>query len=901
MGPTLTILELCGLLVAIVALVMLSRVKPFAPRAEAGGLADKIPWKFLVADGIVLCEGDRLLCAWEIEGADMSGLSFEEQADAVRTAAQGVMDGTGAEVVQLDWVIFRDNQTGYPHGNVEPRDPLAKAMFASRLEFFDRPGKQFANEMFLAMTWTIPNAFAETMSAIAVKNASNEDDRFTKAVAELQQIANDIETQLSTHDASAALPSPGKWKMRRLTSRVVDLPEQTIEIDGPDGKPTTITLPAGPAVVDELLQFLRRCFSRDNAPIELPATAIVEGEFRELVEPLDLEGVVYDQDLEPTFQPRIGDYYFECVQVEKFRRGGTTPNQLNTAMNLPMPLSTHIRAIAATPEEVERRASKRFAMLHANSDKRSGKRRNLASERKANTAENVDTEKDRWYHWNVKVVVAAHTRDAAKTGAGIVKKALHAARMGARIERLGNPGAIAASWPGENLSDRSESLIDQTTLLDLAPVASVYRGQRAESTTKSAVAYTGPTMRAFGLGNTPVDVYAQVEDVAHTGAIGPIGTGKSTLSNGLVYLDRATTPDTEHLIFDQGYSAQPLVEGEGGKFVDADPSRPETGDCPYDRIEEPEEREIWTKWNLDNLRLADFNVNEVVEEIMRKSMELLAKSAVRSHSLLQKKVATFDNAIAAAMTPWTMNGAGGYLFDAEFTTRSKVATDNALTCYEMSRLMRLRDDRLTGPLITMAFNRLLRRQLNSSATIRVHLDEPADYFRHPVFVKLLAEYYDKIARKNNGGVRMFTQHPQQFLSSEIAVSILAGTHTWFLFPNREAGGSLKQTYKSSFQLTDEICAQIADVDHFKGKQHVGVWQSGHFSIIDPKWQPDELAWIGATSKADRQTIARLRAAHPRTYPAKFFQHKGCPEAARRWIDNAIAEGIITDEDVRNAA
>lgn len=873
----MTIILVFAVLILGVAAWIAYRLRPARIAQNVGPLADVIPWRSVIADGIVLCEGSRLLCAWQIEGADVDSLSFDKQADAVARAASGIVEAIGSEVVQINWDIIREEERGYPHGNLAAPDPTTDVMFESRLKRFLLAGRQYGNEYFMTLTWTPPNALIEALGELSLKRSGDFANKFERAVQSMQAAMTALTESLGQNNVE--YPDPGKWRMRRLGVKRVETADGVI-------------------YVDELVQFLRRTFSHDNSEVSLPDTAIINGTFQQ---ELSLEGVVADQDFDATFTPRVGENYFSVVQLETFKLGGTRPNDLYAVTNLPIPLRASIRAIVASPEEVNDRANRRFGMLRGNSDQRPGRRRNLPAERKAQSAENVDTEADRWFHWNVKVVVAGETVKSSRKAASRVAGLMRHCRFGARIEREGNPGALVASWPGDNRYDKSESLIDQTTLCDLAPVGSVYRGPKAHPNPSPVLEFNGPLIRGLSIGNTPVDVYDTVEDVAHTGCVGPIGSGKTTLSNGLVYLDVHERPDMDLLLFEEGYGAKTLVDACGGWSLDVDPTNELTGDSPYDMLEDPVWFELVKSWNLGNLSLTNIVVDEAVEDYVDKAQRLLLKSAKRSQSLLQAKVATFSTKVAEAMTPWTMRGVCGYMFDREVDTRTKERTRPRVVLYELSRVMRYRDPRLVAPLATLAFNRLFHSLEGSSRGIRVHLDEPQNMFENDYYARQLADFYDRVARKNRGGIRMFTQHPTQFLQSKLAPSILSGTKTWFLFPNTEAKGSMRDVYKESFQVTDEVCERVADTSRFQPKKHVGVLQNGHFTILNPTWQAEELAFIGATGKEQRLAIARLRQQFPKSWPGRWFEQCGLHDAARRWFEKAQSMGVDVHDDDRNAA
>jgi type IV secretion system protein VirB4 len=859
MDLTLTLVTIVTIGFAIAGILTAIRLRPVLRGADSSGLIDKIPYRKLVADGIVECDGGRLMVGWQIHGADLASMSYDAQAAIIADATHRVAGALGIDVLQLEWNTFREEVHGYPRADIPPRDPTSATMFAARVRHFERPGRQHANDQYLTLTWTPPAFLVDAIAALVQGGKTGDDERWERSIAQLQDVVERIGDALSN-----------TWRLRRLTRRIVQSPR-------------------GPIETDELVDYLRRCFTHDDSPIALPDTALIEGTFGKA---LSLEGVIADQDVEARFVPRVGEAYFEVVQLETFKRGGTSPEILSHVTNLPMPLRTSVRAILASPEAVATRANKRFQMFNSNSDQRANKRRNFNAEIKAQSAQEVN-EDERWWHWNVKVIVAGESVRSARNAARTVKKMMQNCGFGARIERLGNPAALAASWPGNATDDRSESLADTTTILDLAPVGSVYTGPKEHPNPHPSLDYSPPTMRGLQIGNTPIDIYDTVEDVGHCMSIGPIGTGKSTLSNGLVYLDVNTVPDVVHQIYDQGHSAQALTWALGGDFIEADPRDPKTGTCPYDMIEDPGEREIWAQWTLTNLRMGGHIISQQREEYVSKALQLLAKSRLRSTSLLQAKLATFDTDLAAGLTPWTLRGVGGYLFDVEASER--IDDGAKLQTFELSRLARYRDDRLIGPLVTLGFNRLLRRQLGSNTRVRVHLDEPKDLFAHPTFVPLIAEYYDKIARKNGGAVRGFTQHPEQFLESEVATSIVSGTRTWFFMPNPQcaANGAMRETYKTKFALHDETCDLIATATP---KRHFVLWQDGHAALVNPNWTPEELEIIGATGKDDRLEIGQLRRLYPTTWPMRRFEQRGLTTAAHDWKSFATQMGMDEHEN-----
>ncbi|TAM73321.1 hypothetical protein EPN44_14415 [bacterium] len=847
----LSALAVCGIGIYVVTDGLRDKAEYHLP-----GVLEKVPYRKLIADGVVELTDGKLLTAWEVSGPDSESLTVDDY----RRFASDLNDvyASRGEACQVNYDVFREAVTGYPSGRSDHRDPTTAVMHGYREQQFERAGLQYANRNYYSLSWTPPSAMAEAISGLAVAAAGGSEDheeRFRRSVRAFEEQCKDFEASL-----------PSRVTFRRLGA---------YEHDG--------------ALCDELLEFLHRCVTTETMRIRRPAIALVQGLF---TRPISVGTIIADQDVAHANVTRVGSVYQQVVSVETFRRGGTLTGAFDTIAALKLPLHISLRAILLDTEYAKRQMDSRFAKHMGNVESplsrllQSHQRRDATALRRAEAAEQADTsgEKVRWVHWNLKVVLASEDLATLQRAARSVKKALAISQFGARIEDVGNSSALAATWPGESTSDRSGSMVDTVTIADVSALCGPWRGPDRHPN-PSLPADTPPTLRALGTGNTPMDVYDAVEDVSHLGIVGETGGGKSLTMTGLTYCDRAQNDNIDHYIFDQGRSAERYVRAAGGVFATADPADAESGLNPFYRVEDELERHRLELWLTPMFHLQGQEVSPARQEMMQKALRLLAKSSRRSMSLYQAKLATMDPDLAGALTFWTIRGPMGYLLDSE----DDHFRDASLQCFELERLMRFDDERATAPYISLLFDRIRDRADRPGRRVRVVLDEPQDYFKHPIFAGVIAAGYDR-GRKSDWGMRMATQRPEQFMKSVVAGPIIDATKTWLFTPSDQANKEFKPVFKERFGLTDEACDMIATS---KKKRHVILWQDKHLAQLNMRWTPEELLMLGGASKDEKRETADLRSRFPSHWPAELYRRHGFSEAAARWVARAKELGLLS--------
>jgi type IV secretion system protein VirB4 len=275
---------------------------------------------------------------------------------------------------------------------------------------------------------------------------------------------------------------------------------------------------------------------------------------------------------------------------------------------------------------------------------------------------------------------------------------------------------------------------------------------------------------------SPFRLNLHVSDVGHTLIFGPTGAGKSTLL-AIIAAQFLRYRDARVTAFDKGRSLLALAYGVGGRHYDLGGERG-IGLAPLAVLETESDLAFAGDWieSAYTLQARSAPSPRQKHEIHR-ALRLLREAP--SHRSLTDFVTTVqDEAVRAALGPYTLDGPMGSLLDA----RSDGVSESSFTMFEMENLMALGERNLVP--VLLALFRRFERSLTGAPAL-VILDEAWVMLGHPVFREKIRDWL-KTLRKANCAVVLATQSLSDAVRSGLLDVLLESCPTRILLPNEEA-------------------------------------------------------------------------------------------------------------------
>ena len=193
-------------------------------------------------------------------------------------------------------------------------------------------------------------------------------------------------------------------------------------------------------------------------------------------------------------------------------------------------------------------------------------------------------------------------------------------------------------------------------LAHMMPVSAVWAGPEMNRHLRAP-----PLMMAETRGSTPFRFDLHVGDVGHAFIVGPTGSGKSVLLS-LLALQFRRFRGAQVVLFDRGRSARAATLAMGGEFVELGL---EGTLClqPLARIDEPGEIAFALEWVMGLLAKEGVAITPDVKDTVWTALKSLATAPRAERTLTGLAVLMQSNALVAALSPYTLDGAYGRLLD----------------------------------------------------------------------------------------------------------------------------------------------------------------------------------------------------------------------------------------------
>lgn len=795
-------------------------------------IADYLPWAALVAPGVILNKDGSFQRTIRYRGPDLESAGVEELV-SITARINNVL-----KRFRSGWALHFEAQrkpaNDYPISDW--RDKAAWLVDHERRAQFEDAGRHFESVYYLTFTFLPPSDRTRKTEGMFLDRGETEESINYK-----DHLAAFIRTSDQAIDLFTAL-----------------MPECGVLDDG------------------ETLTYLHSCISPKHHVVAAPET------------PMFLDAFLADASLAGGLEPMLGEEHLRVVTVQGLPPA-SEPGLLDALNMLGFSYRWTTRFIALDKEKAAKEITKYRRQWFA-------KRKSIAAIIKETLFNEesvlVDSDADNkaadadaalqelgaddvaFGYLTTTIVVSDIDRVAADAKAQDVERIFNERGFTTIKESVNAVDAWLGSLPGHLYANIRQPLLHTLNLAHLAPFSAVWAGQPYNDHLNGP-----PLLAATTQQTTPFRLSTHIGDVGHTLIVGPTGAGKSVLLS-LLALQFRRYAGSQIFAFDKGKSMRASLLSLGGAFHDLG-AEDHLSFQPLAAINGDEGRARAQSWLLGVLSQEGVIIDPSVKDALWSALSNLADAPARERTLTGLSLLLQRADIREALSPFTIDGAFGGLFDAEVDTLD--LTD--AVGFEMESLMRKAG--AIAPTLAYLFDRLEDR-FNGRPTMFL-LDEAWVFLDHPLFAERLRDWL-KTLRKKNVSVVFATQSLSDIQTSKIAPAIIESCPSRIFLPNPNAfDATVCETYER-FGLGRrqiEIIAQATPKRDYYYQSPIGN------RLFDLELGPIALALCGASSPDDQRLIDRVQSDHKLDgFAPAFLRAKGLDWAADLISDNPLNERSV---------
>src|SRR6202012_2271900 len=374
-------------------------------------------------------------------------------------------------------------------------------------------------------------------------------------------------------------------------------------------------------------------------------------------------------------------------------------------------------------------------------------------------------------------------------------------RMGfvCKVEDVNAVEAWLGSLPGQAYADLRRPLVSSLNLCDMIPMSAIWPGPSrnahltSESIKRGHPGVQPPLMVTRTAGTTPFRFDLHQADVGHTMVVGPTGAGKSVLLNTIA-MQWLRYPEAQVFYFDKGASSRASTLLTGGQFFVLGGDQSDLAFQPLADLQGPEDR-TWAQEWVQGIGAAEgVALTPGIKEEIGGALRTMASGPVEQRTLTLLAATIQDQAVKAALNPYTLSGPHGHLLDAQDNARISARWQT----FEMAELMAAKA--ALQPVLTYIF-RTLEQRFDGRPTLLV-LDEAWLFLDQGAFAAKIREWL-KTLRKFNVAVVFATQSLADIARSAIAPALIESCPTRIFLPNPDAATPHIAALYEGFGLNDQ--------------------------------------------------------------------------------------------------
>jgi len=694
------------------------------------GLADRLPWALLVADGVILCKDATFMAGFQLRGHDLTSAPTESINLTARTINQLITQMPPGYSLEVN--IHRREHGEYPCAHVQDfPTQILREIDDERQRHFTLPGTYYETHHTLIISYTLPKEAVRKVEGMFVKGSQSAAD-YGAQLEGFQQSIDEIQGYLA--------PS---FEIQRLTST---------------------------GLVTECHQ----CLSGDTHKVAPDGGylcyALASGDFT------------------PGFIPRFGDHHIYAVTITSFGpsvqvASGDFFNSLRDDVRWHMrylPLSrskaeSKIRTIQKNWFSKRKGLSQFMPGSGEDSAVMDDPHAAAMQQEAAEALGDVTSGATRFgYLSNTVVIRDADMQRGRMRAQEILQRARESGFVGL-IETVNAPSAFMGSLPGMGASNLRRLFVSSRVVSHLFPTTMPWAGD-ATNPSKLFPKNSPPLMMVGGAGSTPFRLHLHHGDVGHCLIVGATGSGKSVLVGSLM-MSWLRFQGSRIICFDVGRSHKQLTEHANGEHVNLG----QAGAPPLQplRYIDTETDKLWAEnWISALCTIAGVEVTPAERNEIAHAIALVAAADPEDRTLTTLRINLPSN-IAEVVDAYTVAGPFGSLFDG---VQHEDAISARMRTIELSSVLDL-GEAVVAPMLMILF-RQVERSLDGSPTLII-IEEAWSALMRSEFSARLQQWLLTL-RKQNGSVIIVAHNPLQIRELPNANIITDSCPTRILLPNPEA-------------------------------------------------------------------------------------------------------------------
>ncbi|MCO6559770.1 MAG: conjugal transfer protein TrbE [Gilliamella sp.] len=818
-------------------------------RSKDEGFVDLLNYASEIEPGIILNKNGSLMSSFIYKGEDNASATIAQRNNVAAKINQALYRLGSGWMIHVDAVRRPANKYSSSDESYFT-DELTAAIDEERRRFFNGLGEMYEGYFILTITYLPPvlaqQKFVEMMFDDDERKSKNKTIHGKAVISSFIRECNNIQSSLSA-----------VVKIEKLSN---------YEVVTEDGRTVTY---------DDQLRWLQFCVTNENHPIVLPDT------------PIFLDKLIGGKEFYSGVIPKIGDKFIQVISIDGF------------------PIESYPGILTILAEQpCEYRWSNRFIFLdkheaisNLNKYRKKWKQKvrgffdqvfninsgkiNKDASLMVDDADNAIAELESGlvcsgYYTSV-IVLMDKNRSKLESNVQIIKKAINTTGFSARVETINTVDAFLGSLPGHGVENIRRPLINSLNLSHLIPTSSIWSGSEIAPCPfyKKAPAL----MHAVTSGSTPFRLNLHVGDLGHTIMFGPTGAGKST-HLALLAAQFRRYKNMKIFAFDKGNSLYALAAGirakTGGKsglHFEIGADKNQLSFCPLQFLDSRSYRAWAAEWidtvlALNGLKTTAKQRNSIAETLLN-MYENGGKTITDFTHAIQ------DNQIRETLEQYTIDGAMGYLLDAD--DDGLLLSD--FSVFEIEELMNF-DNKYSLPVLLYLFKRIEMSLTGDPAVI--FIDEAWMALGDSAFRGKLREWL-KVLRKANALVFMATQSISDAENSGILDVLVEATATKIFLPNIAARDEENSKIYARMGLNTR---QIDIISNAIPKRQYYLVSSNGRRLYDLALGPLALSFVAASDKESVSEIKRLEKEFGNEWVNEWLKKKGLI------LENYI-EGIST--------
>lgn len=778
---------------------------------DEGSLADYLPWALLVAPGVIEHKDGSLQKTFRFRGPNLDSSSSHE--------LMGVSGQFNNALRRLPkgWTVFleaqRNPQSFYPD-SIWPNE-VCRAIDNERKRTFTKKNTFFNNEYYLTLVYRKPTVAKSKARSLFVK----EDLAITEEANALEA----FETVLS--------------EIEGILTSLFPLFESLSD--------------------DETLTYLHSSVSTKRHGIKTPET------------PLYLDYILTDQDVEHGLELRLGESFIKTLTIKAFPCE-SFPGILDSLNDLAFSFRWVNRFIVMGHDGAKRHIDRVRRSWYAGRKSIITIVKEVASQSESGLVDSSSLNKSAdadealqildsglvsFGFFTSTISVWGKSLKEAEDKINQAASAINRQGFACHIESINSFQSWLSSIPGHIYANVRKPVVHSLNFAHMSPISAAWMGTEGNSHLNGP-----PHFFARSRGYTPFRFSTNVGDVGHTLIFGPTGSGKSTLLSFMA-AQWLRYENAQVFFFDKGGSSKVLTKGVGGKFFSVGEK---DGLCfqPLKNIHQ-EESKIWAfDWLMEILK--DQGVCEGVEtqnEVWQ-ALEDLVQQDNSCRTLTVLKSLIQDVTLRSALSPFTLEGSYGYLFDAH----EEDDCDSRWQVFETGEIFQKKA--ALKPALSYLFHRI-EKQFDGSPTLLI-LDEAWLFLENSLFAKRIKQWLKEL-RKRNVYVIFATQSLSDAMQSSIAIDLKEACLTKIFLPNQSACDESSADFYRAMGLNER---KIEIISQASPKKEFYLVSPHGDCLFDLVLGPVALNLCASSSIVDQNLASSIESSGPEEFFKKFLEKKG---------------------------